>query len=329
MAEIENRVLARIMAMDPVESQEIERNSVLDEIMARPSKSSTTYEEKPLEERTSELFPNNQKRLHRNSNLEELVAVTCKIEKDSSKLFKKVPTIKEVSSNEAYSNFQNDYSYENLKSERRATTLWAVGLGLALVGGLIISPSIIEKTPPENSVEFFETMSNLGVSVAKVGIIPAVGGLIETLRMMGIEIKILRVDRLFKKKKTLENQKVELESVKRLIDDYESDLEDPSMDFARKFMRNVKLSHNPDVDYIILKGIAKHRDVCALKQAGKAADEDVSFAWGYMISCFEEARRNKECPPSFKDDERVSSLIEQYHRDLEREEENIAQQRVA
>ena len=236
--------------------------------------------------------------------------VSEKLQKDYSALFHEEP----VSHDDYYTQADED------KHFNRAKHIFATAVGTALVGGLIALPSIVEKNPPAESIDFFRNAGNFGGMISVYG--SAILAAISAVELAyGSRISKLRVSKSYIEKKEKEREKEieEIEIIQSFLDEYRSGTNDPSFDFARGFLQNVNLSGNsPEVNCIVLSGIARYTNALRDKSLGNATNEDVSKSMELMFDRFIEASNNEGCSKSFTDNIRISGLINRYYEEQKR-----------
>ena len=249
------------------------------------------------------LFPMPENIKRRTSNKGVLDEFELKLERDYSKLVGKTPSEK----NQEFVDRHTTDSFENKSGLEKRLKIYAVGLGIGATGLIILAPALGGNAPPDA----ISAYSNVTLGIGAVSLAAGIIDILHTLKIEAFSCAANFIQELVESNK---NKKEQMELIFSLLDNYKS-TDDPSLEFARRFLHNVDLSKNSrKVNYLILSGLANYRKAIIQNNLGLINDDEVEQAYGQMMYCFDSAMNNKSCSDRFRNDNRVNALIDDYCR---------------
>lgn len=259
-----------------------------------------------------------------NVNKEILNILNAKIQRDYDKLLKKMPN---KESNETKEKIIEGLTLGNDRNDKVIfgslavpTIPIAIGVGKSIIGMITLLPSITG-APNEESVAFFEKAREFSENTLQSGVNDISKGAALFALPAGIAAISLSM-RIYKNiKKNREDKLVRNGEMIKLIDDILAQKEDPTLEFAYKFLKRVDLSENDGkLNLGILDYMTYYRYVQQLYSLGKASQEDVEKAYDNMIIYFKIIKNNPKCSQKFKNNRFLNILISEYDEKMEEEE---------
>ena len=246
-------------------------------------------------------------------NIEELSILSAKLQKDYSKLVKKLPK-KELTEKEekvVESLTLGDKKNDRVIMGSLAVPLApiALGIGKATVGLIALIPSLAG-APTEEAASFFDkarAFSENTVSSGAANIASGVSLLAIPAGVVALSVS-MRIYKNLKEKRI--NEAKYTNAVVNLIDDVLDKKEDPTIEFASKFIKRVDLSGNDSKTNIdLLKYLAYYRYMLKQQQEGNAKDEDVEEAYNYIVLYLKTIKDTDKVSENFRNNRFINLLI--------------------
>lgn len=257
-------------------------------------------------------------------NIEELSILNAKLQKDYSKLLKKLPK-KELTEKEE--KIVESLTLGDKKNDRvimgslaiPAAPI-AIGVGKAAVGLIALIPSLAG-APTEEAASFFDkarTFSENTVSSGASNIADGISLLAIPAGVVALSVS-MRIYKNLKEKRI--NEAKYTNAVVKLIDDVLDKKEDPSLEFISKFIKKVDLSGNDSKTNLnLLKYMAYYRYMLKQQQEGNATYEEVEEAYNYIILYLKTIKETDKVTENFKNNRLVNILIMDFDEKYNNEE---------